>query len=211
MQKRIPSSKRRALIAMPPDRKVRIWTLQAAAAWEAAKVRGFWTGSAEHVDAGIDLGRRNSLRPQYEWMRRRMAERLAGFSGDFPIWAHLARPNLRQCPHFDSPTVLLVAEVPRGRMLVSDLRLWDSAPMTRSYCAWTKAEDDAFEGEGGLAPAVVASWDRVFDIADRSDPEVIAWCGQADSLQACVDRIHPHEVILVRPVAGRVGRNARTE
>lgn len=192
---------------MSPDEIVRIYSVQDAGAWDAARDRGYWTGSYEHIVAD----EHNYLGP-YEWMRQQMAKRLDGFSGDFPIWGFFHRPNMRRRCFFKEPTVLLVADVPRGRMLVSDFSLWH-APLNNWYCAMSEQEDDAFDAEhkGGVGPSTVtdamkSTWDRVFDLGPRSQ-EAMRYVGPCNLLQACVDRIHLDEVVRVTRVTGRLGRN----
>lgn len=189
---------------MPGNGTVRAYTLQSAAAWDLALERGYMTGSRDHVDEH-DLG-------PYLWMVEQMGLRIDGHSGDFPIWAFFHRPNMRQRPFFDAPTVLIVADVPRSRMLISDFDLWHD-PLNSWYCALTHEESDAFDGShvGGTGPAFVtdamrSTWERVFDLAPRP-PEVLRFAGPGCRLQACIDRITIDEVVSVTPVTGRKGRN----
>lgn len=144
-----------------------------------------------------------------------MAVRLPDYSGEYPVWAHLKRPNLRQTYCFAHPTVLVVADVPRERVLISDYDRWHSC-LNHWFCSDTEAEDNEMErrwgrvgpGRANLSVEMVRSWERIFDLRDVTDPEQIAWRGgHPNVVQACVDRIFPHEVISVRPVTGRLGRN----
>ncbi len=200
----------RRLHAKGPDDIVRVYTFQHPAAWEAARERGYLTG-AEGAYSDPDFA------VPYAWMRERMAERIPGFSGDMPVWAYLTRPNLRQRHHGPEPSVLVVADVPRGRMLLSDYDRWHQ-PLDLCYLVDTEAEMEALE-EAGLqtylvsrkaTPEMMATWEGVFDL-DHSgwSAEKLAYWRPPVVLQACVDRIHLSEVVRVRPVQGRVGRNRK--
>jgi len=216
MTRKIAPSKRRALIAMPPEQKVRIYSFQDAAAWEAAKARGYWTGDRQYVEDDWDREHDCSWLPQYDFMREMMAEKIEGYSGDYPMWGYLKKPNLRQARFYEEPVIYLVADIPRGRMVVSDYDLWH-LPLNRAFCTWTEAEDEEIEKlyptakDRGITPEMKESWRRVLDLSDRTDPEVLRWCGSIDCLQACVDRIYLHEIVQARPFEGRVGRNRKPE
>jgi hypothetical protein len=211
--KKIAHSKRRALMTMPGDETVTVYTFQHHGAWEAATARGYWTGDPAFIGEDDD---RDDWIFQYDWMREQMGKRLTDYSGDYPVWAYFKKPNMRQTQFFGEPVVLVEAEVPRSRMLISDFDLWHT-PLNNWYCARTEAEADAYDARhaGGTGPTyrnpeIIASWDRIFEIGDRTDPEEIRWHGgQPNLLQACIDRIHPHEIRRVIPVTGRIGCNAK--
>lgn len=191
----------RAIMAASPDARIRVHTFQAQAAWEAALRRGYLTGSGD-FGTSVDDG----FSEAYDWMRDAMARRLPGHTGDRPVWAYLGRPNLRQTGIFQAPTVLITADVPRARILVSDFHRWHCV-LNGSRCSLTEAEFDSAPPGGRGDPDVVASWERIFDLGDRTDPEILRWHGPANVLQACVDRIYVEEAVRVSVVRGRVGRN----
>lgn len=216
MIRSIAPSKRRALIDMPPDRKVRVYTFQDVAALEAAEARGYWTGDKEYVEDDFDREHGCTWLPRYDWMRTKMAEHIPGYTGDYPMWAYLTRPNYRQVPYYRDDVVVIVADIPRGRMLISDYDFWH-LPLNNDYCTWTEEEDERLTALGlnvrgaPVTPEMMATWDRIFDLRDRTDPAVIAWRQQPDSLQACIDRIYLHEVVQVKRSVGRVGRYRRRD
>lgn len=195
--------------AKGPDDPVRVYTFQDTAAWDAARARGYLTGDAAFHDPDYAVA--------YAWMRGQMQARIPGFSGDPPVWAYLTRPNMRQRDYDPGPTVLVVADVPRRRMLVSDYDRWHQ-PLDICYLTDTEAEMEALE-ESGLqtylaareaTPEMMASWEAVFDLDDSGwSAEKRAFWKRPDVLQACVDRIHLSEVVRVGPAQGRVGRNRR--
>jgi len=211
MPKALPRSRIDALMTMPPERKVRIYSIQDVHAWEAAKARGYWTGSKEYIEDELDREHDCSYLFQYDWMRGKMAERILGYSGDYPMWGYLKRPNLRQVPYVSDDTLFLIADVPRGRMLISDYDFWHMC-LFKDYCTWTEEEEQRLEALGlagkgtPLTPEKIETWDRILDLRERTDPEVVRWRRQPDSLQACVDRIYLDEVVVARPFIGRVGR-----
>ncbi|RYD68580.1 MAG: DUF3841 domain-containing protein [Verrucomicrobiaceae bacterium] len=194
---------------------VRVYSFQSVGAHEAAQARGYWTGDLEYVEDDFDRQHGCGWKFQYDWMRDQMRFRVPSYSGDYPVWAYLRRPNMRQTPVFQSPTVKLVADVPRQRMLISDYDRWHTC-LNNGYCADTEEEDEAVDrlraekGFGRTARDAMSlkSWERIFDLSDISDPAKLAWMGgQPNDLQACIDRIYPEEIVSIRPVTGRLYKN----
>jgi hypothetical protein len=148
-------------------------------------------------------------------MRGEMAKRIPGFTGEYPMWAYLTRPNLRQTSyHADS--VLIVADIPRQRMLVSDHSAWH-LPLNRWYVTATEDEDDRLrETEGRinymdetprlLSAEMKESWERIFEIGAPTNPIDRKWLGPRDDLQACIDRIYLGEIVRVTNQPGRIGK-----
>ena len=195
--KPIPLSRRKALLAAAPDTTVRVYTLQHAAAWEAATARGYLTGEPLYAEP--------YFMRSYGWMRFQMSERLTAFSGDFPIWAWLKRPNMRQW-HFDKePGVMIVADVPLARLLLSDYDAWH-AVLNNWWVSISEEEDDRFEKDGVIPSE---TWPRIFDILGSEPGLDRRWAGSKAYLQACVDRIYLDEVVRTRVEQGRTGRNRR--
>jgi hypothetical protein len=186
---------------MPPERLVRIYSLQSAVAWQRAREVGYFTGEADHVD--------EDFRHAYDWMREQMGERIPGYSGDYPVWAWIKRPNMRQWDRFDEPTVLVVADVPRRRVLASDYHAWHTV-LNNSYDTASEEEWDwIFSAVPIPAPepsleAQRASWQKVFDL---DDPPIGSpawkWRGAPDVVQLCIDRVSLDEIVRVTPVIGR--------
>ncbi len=207
MSNKVPYALRRRLLALRPGDTVRVHTYQSGASMEAARRLGYWTGDERFVCPDYAV--------PYAWMRAQMAERLPAHSGDLPVWCYLGRQNLRQAP-YRPDTWLVVADVPFERVLVSDHDRWERT-LDGDYVPETWAEWQALRAAGlrpnGVdnvaTPAMVGTWHRVFDYRDRADPD--RFFGQPRRLQACVDRIHAHEVVRVSVATGRVGRNARDD
>lgn len=215
MTKKISEGRRARLLNAAPDDRVRVWSIQDTAAQQAADRRGYWSvdpGWYESLGIDEDGFPRADCLPQYEYMREIMAERVPGYSGDFPIWAWVSRPNMRQWAYLGNNCVMVVADVPRARMVLSDYDLWHT-PLNFGFCADTEAEDDAFEAryrgvahQGRITPEMKATWTKVFDLSPPTDPATLAWRGRCDRIQACIDRIYPNEVVRVTPVTGRKGK-----
>lgn len=197
---------------MPGSEKIRIYTLQDIGAWEAAQKRGYWTGDRDYILTDREL--EYSWVPQYDWMRRQMAKRIPGYSGDYPIWAYFYRHNMRQHPFQEDPTVMLVADIPRERMVVSDYGLWHM-PLNEGFVSFSEAEDDALDDAHKAAghrrrqitPEKEENWERVLRIEKHEDPAVLDWIGRKDIFQTCIDRVYLDEIVSVTRQQGRKGRN----
>lgn len=215
MTKKLSPGRRARLAAAGPDDLIRIWSIQDLAAQAAAEVRGYWSiDEGWYESQGLDeYGHPNALHlPQYGYMREVMTERVPGYTGDYPIWGWLQRPNMRRWAYLGHDTVMLVADVPRSRMVISDYDVWHT-PLNYGFCADTEAEDYGFDDlypgmahQGRITPEMRATWSRVFDLGPFTDPAILAWRGQSDRWQACIDRVYPSEVVRVTPVTGRLGR-----
>lgn len=191
-----PASRRRALADMPDDRPVRVYTYQEPAAWAAALARGYLTG--EDVP---DEQRWTDYEAAYLWMRSQMSERLQSHSGDLPVWCWLRRRNPRNTAWIGGK-VRITAVVPRGRMLISDHVLWEGilngGPIMLDEGSW----DAWHAAEAALRPPASSTWGEVFTITDRADVD-LGWIRNAETLQACVDRIMIREVVDVRLMQSR--------
>jgi hypothetical protein len=198
MVRPLPLSRRKALVDMDPDTLVRVYTWQHPEGWKAAVERGYLTGSHGSDEAyGGDMVR------SYEWMRSQMARRIAGFSGDLPVWAHLKNQNPRRIETIRN-RVRIIAMVPRGRMILSDLQTWDIVINDGAICM-DEDEFDAFPEDGD----VTQTWDRVFEIVDGPWHDGNWFKAPAD-VQACIDRITLDEIVSVRhPDPRRAVRTGR--
>lgn len=184
--------------------RLRIYSFQSLAAQVAADDLGYWTGS---LDTAVP-----DYAEAYAWMRGQMAQRLSGYSGEQPVWAYLSRPNMRQ-QDWDTDRVLIVADVPRERVLLSDYDLWHYVLNQWMICD-SEAESDRAEEAGWQTwepiresgPEMIASWAKVFDLGERPEP-ARSYLGRVGSVQACVDRIYPNEIVRISPAPGRRGRN----
>ncbi|MBI1363490.1 MAG: DUF3841 domain-containing protein [Proteobacteria bacterium] len=183
---------------------MRLYSIQARAAWDAAQVRGYLSGSHtfQNFDdwPGFERG--------YAFMRDHMAARMNGFSGDFPVWAWTVDPRTRGPIEVNSygdhvgGYVLLTIEVPDDRVLLSSLDAFH-AVLNGWYLSLTEVEDDAVHADKREPSDAEkrASWLRIFDLRPQSEDE-IAWRGAYDEtdIQACIDRVYLHEIVQVEEV-----------
>lgn len=161
---------------------MQLYSVQSASHWREAKIKGLLTGGAtiHHVDP--------AWRHAYEWMRLQMKAKLGWVSGDYPVWAWMwermkeFKPDTRW-GEVGQEMVLLGFGVPTERVLLSDFLAWHVILNND-----TISEDDRHFTE----EEKVDSWQRIFNPADLG-PE---W-GDG-TLQACVDRVFPHEVFHVQ-------------
>lgn len=177
----LPPSRRRALLAAG---RVRVWTIQAAEAVRRARETGRLSGGAGECPWPSDdpAGRR-----AYAWIRARMADRIEGFSGDWPVWVWAKRPSWRR-PR--PGHVLLSAVVPAGRVLWSDYELWhlplNGGPVAADEAAW-----DAWEAAGACPDAAEATWTACLDLLR---PGRDGWSGASGMVQGCCDGLAWGEV-----------------
>ncbi len=168
---------------------------------------GHLTGDVDHVD---DDGKGWGFRDSYAWMQGQMARRVAGYSGDLPVWAWPKRPSMRTTGRrawLAEPTVLVVADVPLRRVVASDYDTWhmvlNGRPMYRDEAEFDAALLD--DDEVGRA----LSWEGVFDIGRRLTREQERWHGRCRHVQFCCDRILLGEMVRVVEV-GPTGRVTAT-
>ena len=200
-QKPVPWSRRKRLLALSAEEKVRVYTYQHRDALTEARARGYFTGSHDFVAHGVSgAGLEQEYTPCYDWMRDQMRKRLVNFSGDYPVWAYLKRPSARSFvpQSWDNP-VRITALVPRRRLLISDFDLWHSV-MGGWPISLTEEEFKSWEPvwtPGEPVPGAETTWERVFDLSPRP-PDQHAWVKQPNWLQACVDRIYLDDIVDVR-------------
>lgn len=176
---------------------MKLWTVQHIGAWEAARNRGYLTGSEEHAyQFDEDDGRMWSR--AYEWLREQMRLRLPGYSGELPIWAFDEKPDLRCQWRHDREHVLLKIDVPRQRLVLTDYDKWHGVLngwyLEAAHELSETGEDDRPER---TPDEIRASWVEVFNIGRETALER-HWWGDRSTVQACVDRVYLDEVKKVR-------------
>ena len=193
MTKPLPWSRRYAILNYPDDQLVRVWTWQHVDAVAIAERVGWFTG--QHPYADLDDVIDSGFNRAYTWMGACMTGRVAGYTGEPPVWAWLKRPNThhKHTKNHSLPLSLVTALVPRARMLLSDHDLYHCI-LNGWPCQFNKAE---WQAESTVAGASHPSWDRIFDLSPRTG-DAANWAGQPQYVQACIDRIYWREVTRVR-------------
>jgi hypothetical protein len=163
---------------------VRVYSYQDPAVLPRLSAVGYLNGNHGH----------SCLPGPYRWMRDQMASRLEGFSGDLPVWAWLRRWTRSDRQNNKEVMVRITAQVPTSRILVSNFDTWHVV-LNKGYLSTDEVDDEAFEAEN-LSPTermarIQTSWQRVFQPGTLS-------CRADRYWQACIDRIHAHEVIGIR-------------
>jgi hypothetical protein len=161
---------------------VLIYTIQNPDHWLSAQRLGYLSGgSGEHIY--------DPWKCAYEWMRAQMASRLPAFSGDFPVWAWGDFPAaLSGYAEPGEEQVLLAAEVPEDRILVSDFIAWTIVILNDG------GFDDSLNDDTWTQAQKEASWPMVFDFTQLQAREYIT----EPCPQLCVDRIFLEEIVAVR-------------
>ena len=212
MVKSMPYQRALRFAALPPDAPVRIYSRQTPEAWNVLKATGKLYCTPEHALEGVWGVEANGIPSQdmttrlmrpYEWMRERMAERIEGYSGHFPIWGWIKRPSTRpkHLMRFDDAEghVLITAIVPRGRMVLSDFDRWHD-PLNNWPCLPTEASFDAWDDTNPDDPQIrremELSWNRVLSFGPQPG-EDISWVGSYRRVvvQACIDGLFLEDVV----------------
>ena len=71
--------------------KVKLWTMQSLSSLKRMEETGVLTGNPFPLLENDPFYEGM----YYQWMKEQMAKRLENFSGDFPVWCKIARPNFR--------------------------------------------------------------------------------------------------------------------
>ncbi len=148
---------------------MKLWTVRAAAELESAR----WPlrADARLVDP--------YMRPAYRWMAGELRKKVRPPRGvKLPLWAWVARPDLRTAAHLPAGArgALLELEIPRAQVLISDFERFH-AVLNRHYLPRGQADDERFERAAARASAgawpfdrrlramVEKSWRRIFSQA----------------------------------------------
>ncbi|MBI4322372.1 MAG: DUF3841 domain-containing protein [Chloroflexi bacterium] len=180
-----------------------MYTVQSIQAWRAFLQQRILRCDAERVWHGYRLA--------YDWMRSQMATRIPGYGGGYPIWGwYQPKEDLRSWRHqWKEPSVLLMVEVPKERVLLSDFDAWH-AVLNTGYLPLSDEESEYYENHV-LPPGryagmprkyqaiVEASWERIFDLEALSRSPLWTVEGQDPYIQACVEYVELAEVSKAKP------------
>lgn len=189
---------------------IKIYSAQDVKDLERCKNLGYLTG--QNPENYMDETDKTVFNIPYNWIYKKMSERKENFSGDWPIWAWPQKWNLYQYKKYMrslsdktifKKTVLVYAEVPISRILISDYDMWHM-PLNKSPVTWTEKEYDSYYPDKGKIPPLeerMKTWDRIFDIKWPETIE-IEWTGNPNkrSFQLCVDRIYFNEITKIRTI-----------
>ena len=158
----------------PPTRQSEIsaWTVQPWAIWERLQA-----GESLVVDWNYSA----SLHLSYDWLRESLCQRLPNYSGRYPWWAYLERPDLRTFRHrqpLGNPQVLLELSLPRSLTAIVPAWAWELifdgrfvSRDQRESDEWTQRLEQEQTDDPPLPlpepwrSELYASWDTIFDPA----------------------------------------------
>lgn len=178
------------LANLAPERRVTIYTVQETVDLDRLLQRGRIGGEFEYGER--EGPGESHWRPAYDWMRGQMAERIIGFTGEYPIWAWVRAPRYRgEALRAVKGLVRIKAKVPRGRMVLSCFDLWHH-PLNK----FSIDEDEASMEAMWNAPIEekAKTWHKCLDLSDRSGWAAECF-GQVNVVQACVDGLSLDEVV----------------
>jgi hypothetical protein len=153
------------------------WTLQKEEIWDQSKQQGYLEGKQQYA----------MYPTEYLWMMEQMKNRIPNYSGEYPIWLWIKKPDMRSTSHFGSYTkcVRITVELEPADVLVSDFLDWHCV-LNDGFNAHNEQEYDDFY-EGKLVITKEQSWERMFDYNRPRDP---VWGGSGDWLQGVTGRIY---------------------
>ncbi|MGO4500057.1 DUF3841 domain-containing protein [Paenibacillus sp. 2RAB27] len=136
----------------------------------------------------------NAMYPkEYLWMMEQMKQRLPNYTGEYPVWLWIKKPDLRSLYtyYFESKMryVRLTIELHEEDVLVSCFDNWHSV-LNDSFCADDQKESNDFK-EGKLSITKEESWLRIFDFTRDRDPR---WLGAGDYRQGVTGKITINKV-----------------
>lgn len=177
-----------------PD-KITIYTHQHKDVLKDFDTRGYITGNPNFILPNEE--HYESFDRPYKWMVEQMAKRIPNFSGEYPVWAWVKRPDTRIKHikhHLDD--VLISAQVDRKRILLSCFDLWHSALNNSGIFLtedeWISKDDTQCRDEKEK------SWELMFDMSEKTALLAKNWWSYRKCVQACIDRVYKDEIINIR-------------
>jgi hypothetical protein len=159
---------------------VRLWSIQPLAVWEQHRRHQHLYVDLSWIDGDQYLLDHLWM---YDWMREQMAQRLSGYGGHYPWWAHFRpKPDLRrriwEIEPYGSRHVRLETAIDTERVLLSNLEAWWHGIGERWYVPIDDADGDAWHAEMQRQGRLLcewplpepwhsrraASWERIFDV-----------------------------------------------
>src|SRR5215216_7534833 len=98
------------MFRMETQATVTVWTIQPWAVWEQVSVQGTLT---------VDPRYGANLHYAYDWLRKTLRHRIAGYGGHYPWWAYATRPDHRERRNHKprgERHVLLELDIPRAQV-----------------------------------------------------------------------------------------------
>jgi hypothetical protein len=198
----------RRITALPPDAAVRIYSIQSSGALRYLEENGVLRCTPEALDEHSDHAGASTYdhRPKqaYDWIADQLRLTTGTRGETYPLWAWLKRPSMtgKERRRYRGES-LIVAIVPRRRLLISDHGQWHICLMGGAITI-SEQEDDHFDDlektsdQATWTSLVHSTWQRVFEFSPKPG-EQTGWrlCGRA-VMQACVDEIRLEEIVRIR-------------
>lgn len=156
-----------------------LWTIQTKQAWKVAQQRGYLVGDVAYVWEDF-------LSP-YLWMMDQMKKRINFYTGEYPVWLWVKRPDLRCSGHLERGTqgILLEVELNPEKILLSDFDAWHIV-LHDAFLALDEEEDRLYE-QSLVSMTKEQSWERIFDYQSLKQHEY--WNTREPHLQAVTGKI----------------------
>jgi hypothetical protein len=188
-----------------------VWSLQPRAVWNRLREEKLLYANSEYAEP--------DWATPYEWMRRQMTRRVAGYQGHNPWWAwFLPKPDLRrrafQYGFTGSQQVRLTLAMPREEILLSEYQCWYrvynqfDVHLNHEDWAWYHAMT-AYLDENGIPRTqwplpepwqtqMESSWELMFDLERIAGTYL--WHG---TVQATFERLELSRVVAVTEFIAR--------
>jgi len=195
MRKRISKSKLLSILKSDPDKTIRIYSAMSKTAYaQLTKNKILSPGDTleylyeEYKD---DPGYADYMSRSYNIMRDLMKNNIQDFSGDYPLWGWLSKPNLRKYhSSYKYDTVVVYATVPRKRLFITHIDKWEEilnlCPLEDDEHKW-EILNELYEKTNDVKYLQLENLSN-FDINSKINifPQV------------CIDKLYLHEVYKVK-------------
>lgn len=198
--------------------KVTIYSVQHKDVLKTLTNKGFLSGN--HKFSLINRSDWKFLKISYDWIKTQMSKRLKNYSGEYPVWGWLERPSLvHMRTGFGPDQVLITAEVPVERILLSDFDLFHDVIMGNLISYDVKKLMDSVtqinekEYEAGIEKdrrykyvptqkELEDGWELIFDVTykpkNKKLKEYIGLSDEGRTIQVCIDKIFLDEIINIK-------------
>ncbi|WP_041096416.1 DUF3841 domain-containing protein [Bacillus badius] len=165
------------------------WTIQSAEEWDEIQRKSYLTGNP------------NFIYPEfieaYQWIMKKMKQKIPSYQGEYPVWLWIDRPDLRKNGHLNPKErgVLLKINIEETRVLFSDFEAWHFV-LNKWYFDLEDFESDKSDFS---QQELEKSWEKIFDIDFlKQHPN---W--GASTIQGVTNRIEVNEITLIKEFIAR--------
>lgn len=195
MRKRISKLKLMSIINSDPDEKIRIYSAISKTAYTYLVENNMLSPGSTleylYKEYKDDVNYADYMSRSYNIMRILMKDNIQDFSGDYPLWGWLSKPNLRKYhSSYKYDIVVVYAKVPRKRLFITHIDKWEEilnlCPLEDDEHKWEKL-NELYEKTNNIKYLQLENLSK-FDINSKINifPQV------------CIDKLYMDEVYKVK-------------